>query len=145
MQLLVLRAIFSALFGLIFGVGLILAGMTNPARVVAFLDVAGDWDPSLAFVMATAILVAAPAFAIARHRTVALLGEAIGLPNRFRIDSRLMVGAALFGVGWGLSGICPGPGVVLLGTGGVKAVLFAGAVILGMWLVAIVAPPPRDC
>lgn len=102
-----MRLLASALFGVLFGVGLLVSGMTDPARVLAFLDVAGAWNPALALVMGAAVAVALPAFAIARRRGVSALGEPIALPDRFRIDARLVSGAAIFGLGWGLSGICP--------------------------------------
>jgi len=130
----ILRVLFAGGFGLIFGLGLILSGMTDPARVIGFLDVAGDWNPSLAVVMAAAIAVALPAFAVARRRGQSLLGEPIRFPDRFRIDRRLTLGAALFGVGWGLSGMCPGPAIVLLGAFPASAAIFVGAMIAGIWL-----------
>ena len=103
-----MNAITSALFGLIFGAGLVISGMTDPNRILAFLDVAGNWDPTLALVMAGAIAVALPAYAFARRTKTAVLGEAIHLPDRSRpITPGLVAGAAIFGVGWGLSGLCP--------------------------------------
>lgn len=130
-----MKLLFSALFGVLFGVGLLVSGMTDPARVLAFLDVAGAWNPALAFVMGGAVAVALPAFAIARRRGVAALGTRIELPDRFRIDARLVGGAAIFGLGWGLSGICPGPAIVLLGQDLVRAGVFVAALIVGAWLV----------
>jgi hypothetical protein len=126
-----MRSLAAAVFGFLFGLGLMVAGMTDPARVLAFLDVAGAWDPTLAFVMIGAIAVAAPAFAIARRRPVAALGDPIALPDRRRIDSRLVGGSALFGLGWGLAGICPGPALVLLGTDGLSALLFVASLLAG--------------
>jgi uncharacterized protein len=120
-------------FGLIFGFGLIVSHMVDPARVAAFLDVAGNWNPALAFVMGGAVIVAAPAFAVARRTSRALLGP-IELPDRFRIDARLIIGATLFGIGWGLSGICPGPALVLLGSLEAHALVFVGALIIGIWI-----------
>ena len=122
----------AAAFGVIFGFGLILGGMTNPARVIAFLDIAGDWDPSLALVMATGIAFAAAAFAFARRKRVTLLAQPINLPDRARIDRRLVLGSALFGIGWGLAGICPGPAIVLLGSFSVPALVFVVSVVAGM-------------
>ena len=122
------------LFGLVFGAGLIVAGMTDPGRVIGFLDVGGAWNPSLAAVMAAAVGVAAPAFAWMRRRRRSLLGEAVTLPDRRTVTPHLLVGAVLFGLGWGLSGICPGPAVVLLGQGGGGAVLFVAAMIAGQWI-----------
>lgn len=124
----------AGLFGLVFGFGLLLSHMVDPARVAAFLDVTGDWNPALAFVMGGAIVVAAPAFAFARRHRQALIGEPIELPDRFRITTRLVLGAALFGIGWGLSGICPGPGIVLAGSLEAHALVFVGAVIAGSLL-----------
>ena len=121
--------------GLLFGFGMLLAGMANPAKVLAFLDLAGNWDPSLMLVMGGAIAVAAPAFAWAKRRQHALLGAALQLPQARQIDRRLLLGGALFGVGWGIAGICPGPAVVLLAQG--KAVIFAFAMFAGMGLHAV--------
>lgn len=120
--------------GLLFGLGLITSGMANPAKVLGFLDLAGDWDPSLAFVMAGAIAVGGCGFAIARRRARALLGQPIRLPKTAPIDARLIGGSALFGLGWGLAGICPGPGVVLLGAGLMKGLIFCLAMVGGMSL-----------
>jgi uncharacterized membrane protein YedE/YeeE len=121
----------AGLFGLVFGLGLVLSHMVDPARVAAFLDVTGDWDPALAFVMGGAIIVAAPAFWYARHHARALVGEPFDLPDRSRVTASLVFGAALFGVGWGLSGICPGPGIVLLGNLSAQAIVFVVAVVGG--------------
>jgi uncharacterized membrane protein YedE/YeeE len=118
--------------GLWFGLGLIVSGMANPAKVLGFLDLAGDWDPSLAFVMAGAIAVGGCGFAVARRRGLALLGQPIRLPKAAPIDARLIGGSALFGLGWGLAGICPGPAVVLLGAGFSKGLVFCLAMIGGM-------------
>ncbi len=101
-------------FGLLFGFGLIVSGMVDTANVKGFLDVAGTWRPALAFVMGAAVLVALPLFQWTRRRGRALGGEDLETPPKI-IDARLLVGAAIFGVGWGLSGICPGPGIVWLG------------------------------
>lgn len=124
----------SLLAGLLFGLGLIVSGMANPAKVLGFLDLAGTWDPSLAFVMAGAIGVGVVAFAAARRRTVSLLGEAMKLPTSNHIDRRLVGGSVLFGVGWGIAGFCPGPGLAALGMGEVKALVFVVAMLLGMGL-----------
>ncbi len=129
-----MRSLAAGLFGFLFGIGLIVAGMTDPARVLAFLDVAGAWDPTLAFVMIGAIAVAAPAFALARRQPVALLGETISLPDTKRIDARLIGGSALFGLGWGLAGVCPGPALVLLGGDGLSALVFVAALLAGGWI-----------
>jgi uncharacterized membrane protein YedE/YeeE len=118
--------------GLVFGLGLILAGMANPIKVLGFLDVAGIWDPSLAFVMAGAILIGLVTFLIAKKRTQSFLGLPMQMPTNQLIDKRLVFGSALFGIGWGLAGICPGPGIVLFGTGAVKGIAFVAALILGV-------------
>lgn len=118
--------------GLVFGIGLIVAGMTDPAKVQGFLDLAGDWDPSLAFVMGGAILVGLVAFRIAGTRERALLGDAMRLPTATRIDRRLVLGGLAFGAGWGLAGFCPGPALASLATGGAKVMIFTGAMVAGM-------------
>ncbi|MFO1206329.1 MAG: DUF6691 family protein [Burkholderiales bacterium] len=125
------------LSGLIFGLGLVVAGMANPAKVLGFLDLAGDWDPSLALVMVGAIAVGAVAFAVARGRTRSLSGSPMQLPTARRIDLRLIGGSALFGVGWGLAGICPGPALVLIGAGAAKGWIFLGAMLAGMLLFQV--------
>ena len=122
----------SLLAGLVFGLGLIVSGMANPAKVIGFLDLAGRWDPSLALVMAGAIAVGAIAFAIARTRTASLLDAPMKLPSEQRIDRRLLAGALVFGVGWGIAGFCPGPALVAIGMGSAKAVVFVVAMLAGM-------------
>lgn len=126
------------LVGLVFGWGLLLAGMTDPGKVQGFLDLAGAWDPSLAFVMGGAIAVGAVAFAVARRRTTTFLGGALHLPTSRDVDRRLLAGAAIFGVGWGLAGFCPGPGIVAVGLGEPLALLFVAAMIVGMLLQPLV-------
>ncbi|HEY9210169.1 MAG TPA: DUF6691 family protein [Methylotenera sp.] len=123
---------FSLLSGLIFGIGLILAGMANPAKVLAFLDIAGLWDPSLGLVMAGAIGVGLIAFAVAKRRNLSYLGFSIQLPTNRVIDKRLVLGSLAFGVGWGLVGICPAPAFVLLGVGSSKGIIFVIAMVIGM-------------
>lgn len=120
--------------GLIFGIGLILSGMTDPGKVLGFLDLFGAWDPSLALVMGGAILVGAFAFALAKKRTTTFLGGALHLPDARDIDKRLLLGSLVFGVGWGLAGFCPGPAIVSLGAGQPKAVVFVLAMLAGMLL-----------
>lgn len=122
------------LAGLLFGSGLVLSGMTTPANILAFLDIAGDWDPSLVVVMASAIAVAAPAFFYMRRQQRTITGTAVSLSNRRPIDKPLIIGSAIFGLGWGLSGICPGPGLVIAVSGSVGAMVFVVAVSVGMWL-----------
>ncbi|MGH8649672.1 MAG: DUF6691 family protein, partial [Burkholderiales bacterium] len=107
--------------GLLFGTGLIISGMTDPSKIIGFLDVAGAWDPSLAFVMGGAVLVGFIAFRFARRRTASFLGGAMHLPNTRQIDRPLILGSLAFGVGWGLAGYCPGPAVVAFGAGQDKA------------------------
>ena len=124
------------LAGLLFGLGLLLSGMADPAKVLAFLDLAGAWDPSLALVMAAAIAVALPGFALAGRKQVSWLELPMGLPARRDIDRRLVGGSLLFGVGWGIAGICPGPALVLLPTGHWQAGLFVLAMLAGMVLYA---------
>ena len=117
---------------LIFGLGLMLSGMSNPAKVQGFLDLAGRWDPSLAFVMLGAIAVAALAFLLARRRQRSLLGLPLQLPTRSDLSLRLVLGSALFGIGWGLAGFCPGPALVALGAGYLKAAGFVATMLAGM-------------
>lgn len=118
--------------GLLFGTGLILSGMTDPGKVIGFLDLFGAWDPSLAFVMGGAILVGVGAFALAKKRTTTFLGGALHLPKSNDIDKRLVVGGLVFGAGWGLAGFCPGPALVSLGAGELKAAAFVLAMLAGM-------------
>jgi len=125
---------FALLAGIVFGLGLIVSGMSNPAKVLGFLDLAGPWDPSLAFVMAGAIAVGAIAFTVARRRTRSLLGLEMHLPTARRLDARLIGGSLLFGVGWGIAGFCPGPALVALGMGEAKAAVFVIAMLAGMGL-----------
>ncbi|WP_455288781.1 DUF6691 family protein [Cupriavidus necator] len=120
------------LAGLVFGIGLIVSGMANPAKVLGFLDLAGAWDPSLAFVMAGAVLVGVVAFALARRRRRSWLGLPMHLPAASAVTLRLVLGSAAFGVGWGLAGFCPGPALVALGAGYAKAWGFVGAMLAGM-------------
>lgn len=120
------------LLGLLFGLGLLLAGMTDPAKVLAFLDLAGAWDPSLALVMGGAIVIGVGAFALATRRQRTLLGGPLLLPTATAIDPRLLVGSGLFGVGWGLAGFCPGPALVSLGLGDSRALVFVAAMLCGM-------------
>ena len=118
--------------GLIFGLGLILSGMANPAKVLGFLDIAGRWDPSLAFVMAGAVLVTAAGFALLRGRGASLSGEPMRWPAASRVDARLALGSLAFGAGWGLAGFCPGPALVAASAGLPQALVFVAAMIAGM-------------
>lgn len=123
--------------GLLFGLGLILSGMTDPAKVIGFLDIAGAWNPSLAFVMVGAILVAIAAFRLAGSRPKALLGGAMHLPTTRQIDKRLVIGGLTFGIGWGLAGYCPGPALASLATGGGDPLIFVIAMLTGMAIYEI--------
>lgn len=130
----VLMALFS---GLVFGVGLIISGMTDPSKVIGFLDLAGKWDPSLAFVMGGAILIGVFAYRFATTRSQAILGGSMQLPTNRRIDQRLLLGAVAFGAGWGLAGYCPGPVLASLATGGSKPLIFTIAMLAGMAIFEI--------
>lgn len=126
-------AVLTALLaGLLFGFGLMVSGMANPAKVLGFLDVAGPWDPSLAFVMVGAIAVGSLGFFVAKRRQSSYLGMPMQLPTSTAITSRLILGSAAFGIGWGLSGFCPGPALVALGAGYPKAFGFVAAMVAGM-------------
>ncbi len=124
----------SALAGALLGAGLWLSGMGNPANVRAFLDVGGQWESRLLWVMAMAVLVAAPAFHFATRRGRSLCGDALCLPPRQGIRPRLVAGSLVFGIGWGIAGICPGPALLLAGQGVAGGVLFLLAMLAGMWL-----------
>jgi uncharacterized protein len=132
------RNILALVVGLLFGLGLCLSGMSEPAKVLGFLDLAGAWDPSLAFVMGGAVAVALPAFALARRRRVNWLGGDIDVPELRAVDASLVLGAAIFGVGWGLAGVCPAPGIVDVGFLSPSAMIFVAAMVAGMlaWRVA---------
>jgi uncharacterized protein len=125
---------FALLAGAVFGIGLIVSGMADPAKVLGFLDLAGNWNPSLAFVMGGAILVGVVAFTFARKRTVSLLGLQMRMPTATQVDRRLVGGGLLFGIGWGIAGFCPGPALVALGMGEQKALVFVAAMLVGMGL-----------
>lgn len=127
-------ALTSLLAGLVFGLGLIVSGMANPAKVLGFLDLFGRWDPSLGFVMGGAVAVSSVAFFLARKRTASLLGASMQLPTAGRIDRPLVIGSTLFGIGWGIAGFCPGPAIVALGMGEIKAMVFVLAMLAGMGL-----------
>jgi uncharacterized protein len=126
------RNAFALFVGLVFGLGLCVSGMYDPSKVIGFLDLAGNWDPSLALVMGGAIIVALPAFALARRRSVAPFSDEIDLPNARMIDAPLAAGAAIFGVGWGLSGVCPAPGIVDVGFLSAAAMIFVSGMVAGM-------------
>ena len=131
--------------GLLFGLGLLVSGMANPAKVLAFLDVAGRWDPSLAFVMAGAVAISATGYLVARRRGRPLLASRLEIPTRRNLDPRLIAGAAVFGLGWGLAGLCPGPALTLLTVAPAQAVTFVVAMVVGMLafhLLPAAAPKP---
>jgi uncharacterized membrane protein YedE/YeeE len=128
----------SLFIGTLFGAGLAVSGMINPARVIGFLDVAGRWDPTLAFVMIGALAVTIPAFALARRQGVApALGDAFRIPAAKDIDGRLIIGSAIFGIGWGLSGFCPGPAIAALGSGQWPVIAFGISMLAGMVLFKV--------
>ena len=133
-----MRRLVAFVAGLVFGLGLLLSGMADPGKVLAFLDLAGAWDPSLALVMAGAVGVGAIAFALVRRRPRSLLGEPMQVPDKGRIDRRLVAGSLLFGTGWGLAGFCPGPALVALGMGDPRAAVFVGTMLAGMGLFELV-------
>ena len=129
-----IAASIAAISGLIFGIGLIASGMTDPAKVKGFLDLAGAWDPSLGLVMGGAIAVGVGAFALAKRRKRSWTGQRMELSTSTVIDARLIGGGVLFGVGWGVAGYCPGPALVALGGGSASAGLFVLAMLAGMAL-----------
>lgn len=129
-----LTPLIALLSGLIFGCGLILSGMTSPEKVRAFLDITRNWDPALALVMGSAIAVAAPVFAWVRKRGKTLPGQGVDLHNRRPLDRSLLLGSAIFGIGWGMLGVCPGPGLVVAASGDSGGLLFVGAMSVGMVL-----------
>jgi uncharacterized membrane protein YedE/YeeE len=131
--------------GLLFGIGMALSGMTNPENVIGFLDVTGAWNPSLIFVMGGALLVFAPAYHfIIKRQAKALSGDVMSLPTKVQLDSKLISGAALFGVGWGLAGICPGPAITSLAFGNLDIVIFIASMVSGSLLAkSVTAPSPR--
>ncbi|KQQ93658.1 DUF6691 family protein [Massilia sp. Leaf139] len=132
-----MHIVMALLAGLVFGIGLIVSGMTDPAKVIGFLDLAGAWNPSLGFVMGGAILVGVVAFALARRRDRSWLGAPMRLPTATAIDRRLVLGALAFGAGWGLAGYCPGPALASLATGGAKPLIFVLAMLAGMALFEV--------
>lgn len=130
--------LYALLAGFVFGIGLLLSGLADPGKVLAFLDLAGNWDPSLLFVMGGALLVAAPAFAWLARRGRTLDGGPLHLPAKGRLDRRLVLGSLVFGAGWGLAGYCPGPALVSLAWGGIEPLLFTGAMVAGMLLFEVI-------
>jgi uncharacterized membrane protein YedE/YeeE len=136
-----MKSLSALIAGLVFGIGLIVSGMSNPAKVVGFLDLAGNWDPSLAFVMGGAIAVGLVTFRFAKTRTLSLLGEPMALPTNTTIDKRLVLGSLIFGIGWGIAGFCPGPSLVAFGMGYSEAVIFVVSMIVGMGVFAFLERP----
>ncbi|MEJ6069488.1 MAG: YeeE/YedE thiosulfate transporter family protein [Psychrobacter cryohalolentis] len=127
-----LKNIIGLLAGLLFGIGLLISGMTDPVKVQGFLDVFGAWDISLALVMGGGLIVAIVGVQLAKRQQTSWIGTSIDMPSKTVINKKLLIGAMLFGIGWGLVGICPGPGIVLLGTGQWQAYVFIPAMIIGM-------------
>jgi len=127
-----MRLVLALASGLLFGLGLVAGGMTDPAKIKAFLDLAGRWDPSLAFVMAGAIAIGLPAFALAKRRSTSWSGERMELPASNTVDRRLLAGGLLFGIGWGIAGFCPGPALVAMSFGPSAAWIFGVAMLAGM-------------
>ena len=128
-----------AIVGVLFGAGLALSGMVNPGRVLGFLDVAGAWDPTLAFVLAASLLPSALAYAIVRRMKRPLMADEFCIPQNRTVERRLLAGAAMFGVGWGLVGLCPGPAIAGMVFARWQTWLFVGAMVLGMWLQRLYA------
>lgn len=135
-----LKNIIGLLTGLLFGFGLLISGMTDPVKVQGFLDIFGAWDISLALVMGGGLLVAIVGVQMAKRQQTSWIGTKIELPSKTAINKRLLIGAMLFGIGWGLVGICPGPGIVLLGTGQWQAYVFIPAMIVGMLIFQWLEP-----
>lgn len=128
--------------GLLFGVGLIVSGMSDPAKVLNFLDLSGTWDPSLAFVIGGAVVVAFVGYRLVLARGRPIIGDNFHLPAKRDIDSRILVGPAIFGIGWGLGGFCPGPALTALGLGAAGTLAFVPAMMLGMWAARAVGERP---
>jgi uncharacterized membrane protein YedE/YeeE len=140
-----MQLLMAFIVGLLFGIGLIVGGMTDPAKVQGFLDLAGNWDPSLVLVMGGAVLVGLVAFRFAGGRQRALLGGAMHLPTATAVDRRLVLGGLAFGIGWGLAGFCPGPALASLASGGIKPLIFTAAMVAGMAIFEVLErwPNPR--
>ena len=132
-----MKPLVSAFFvGIIFGLGLAVSEMTNPARIIGFLDVTGRWDPTLLFVMGGALLVAAVLFPLILRRPRPVLADRFSLPTKTKIDTRLVIGAIIFGIGWGLAGFCPGPALAALASGSSSVFWFVAAMLVGQWLAS---------
>lgn len=135
-----LKNVIGLLAGLLFGFGLLISGMTDPVKVQGFLDVFGAWDISLALVMGGGLMVAVVGVQLAKRQQSSWIGTLIELPSKTVINKKLLIGAMLFGIGWGLVGICPGPGIVLLGTGQWQAYIFIPAMVIGMLIYQWLEP-----
>ena len=132
-----MKLLVSAFFvGILFGLGLAVSEMTDPARIIGFLDVAGHWDPTLLFVMGGALLVTGVLFPLVLRRPRPVLADRFSLPTKTKIDTRLVIGAILFGIGWGLAGFCPGPALAALASGSSSVFWFVAAMIVGQWLAS---------
>jgi uncharacterized membrane protein YedE/YeeE len=125
--------------GLIFGLGLVVSGMSDPAKVLNFLDLAGTWDPSLAFVMGGAVIVTFIGYRIVLQRKAPIFDTKFHVPTRTDVDARLIVGPALFGIGWGLGGFCPGPALTAIGLGAPGTLMFVPAMLVGMWVARLMS------
>ena len=136
-----MQIIASLIVGIIFGLGLVISGMADPAKVINFLDVFGTWDPSLAFVMGGAIAVTLPGYALLKKRSAPLFAESFQFPTKTDLDPRLLGGAAIFGIGWGLGGFCPGPAFVSLGMPSDEVLVFVVAMIVGMMAARFASSP----
>ena len=137
-----MKPLFALLSGIVFGLGLIISGMTNPAKIRNFLDIAGSWDPSLAFVMGAALSVSIPGFVLVGKRARPLFGDVFHMPTKRDIDAPLLTGSALFGIGWGIGGFCPGPAITALSSGLSEPVAFVVAMMIGLALANIVKSRP---
>ena len=135
-----LKNMIGLLTGLLFGFGLLISGMTDPVKVQGFLDVFGAWDISLALVMGGGLVMAIVGVQLAKRQQTSWIGTLIEMPSKTTINKQLLIGAMLFGIGWGLVGICPGPGIVLLGTGQWQAYVFIPAMIVGMLIYQWLEP-----
>lgn len=139
-----MKLVAALISGLVFGIGLCISGMANPAKVQNFLDLFGTWDPSLAFVMGGAIAVTMPGFWLIQKRTKPLFHDTFHLPTRSDIDMRLVIGAAIFGIGWGLGGFCPGPALTALPIAAPGTLVFIPAMLGGMWLAKQLSTKPAQ-
>ena len=139
-----MKLVYAVFTGLVFGIGISISGMIDPAKVLNFFDIAGTWDPSLAFVMGGALLVTFFGYRLAWRREAPLFGKRFEVPTSTVIDGKLVGGSALFGIGWGIAGFCPGAAIPALGTGRWEVALFLVAVVVGFFLRRLVAPVPES-